>query len=431
MNILRDKDGRAVGQPPVHYHHFHTYEVNSLLPIWPHMVFVNFEAHGDDDCDQHGLGAMCHMKISPPGYGEHVAPRHFVDSVVNWVEDLHMDPEAEFWIETNLRVTYNPEVTTTVPFLMGNIPFLPTGSIADAGTYPVPKNTESMTWNVLKYPEFDFELLWWKTHYHALFLDEVWVLEGDGAEILGLDQDPFILDTPPLTWDDFPKRAEPVEPSSYGTIENYMDNSLPLPMDNLKFAKREILDLGPTRFNNTNAVKIELLRRLKAWNEANPDRAAEFIWMHGHGPALEGEANKSYSSRTPLTPNKYDFKAGEVMTTIAFHNNVACNDACMAGEPVRMHVATLIDRLPKDPLVKFLMTDFGFWLLYLHMFQPASFWTAFVISVSVLLGLVVAGCVACCWVARPVLAELRDKCSRLKDRHRAPEYEKVAMTEMA
>jgi hypothetical protein len=23
---------------------------------------------------------------------------------VNWVEDLHMDPEAEFWIETNLRV---------------------------------------------------------------------------------------------------------------------------------------------------------------------------------------------------------------------------------------------------------------------------------------------------------------------------------------
>jgi hypothetical protein len=373
FNSLTDARGNTLGNPPVHMHHFHTWKVNPFSPIWPGIDFQGFESHGDDMCEHAGLGPICYMKTWPPGYGLAVPPRLFVDALVNFEADPDLGEPQEFYYESVVHVQDDGEIHQVIPFVprvhevMSQVP-------QQAAAYPVPAGKESMSWGVIP-AEFDLEVLWWKLHTHYLYTSDIWFLDGDGTEMMGLGAKPFVLEEKPLTKDMWPTRGDsPTAAAEFEDAVEYIKYDYPIPGAVAPYWYR-LLELKAGL--DMVSVKAQLLANLAKWNDdrAPADRKGFILKVDGvldFHHEIDGTP-KRWTTRPKTTLSKTTFKAGEKVTIVIFHKPIpeliAAGESGLTDFP--MHMIFSCETKPLDPVVNFMSSTRGMKLAYVLKYEPA------------------------------------------------------------
>mmetsp|Transcript_14314 Transcript_14314/g.19125 ORF Transcript_14314/g.19125 Transcript_14314/m.19125 type:complete len:559 (+) Transcript_14314:688-2364(+) len=368
-----DKYHNIIPFPPLHYHHFQLFFVDPLQQIWPRSVSLEAETLGDDMCAHKGLGPLCYMKWLPPGWGVNAAPRYFVDSLINFVTPPHLEDDQEFWFEVAIALTDNKRVKiepmTVLPFMTKDYyGFMP----ADSGTYTVPRGTDSMVWDTVEMP-LSVDLLWWKWHARYDYTSEIWIVEGDGKEIFGFDQDPYIKYVVPMTPDDVEGARD--DPSGdpmkefHNDIDAYAKMRIIVPSETALPVKARYLDLKATPMNNIEKAKQDLMQRFHAYNKRQHDingKESQFIFKADefeqfHSPV--GDDKEHLWTHRPLSiPTRSSFNKGEKFTVVAFHRSVPhiCGDNCEdSKQQVRLHTILRAEVAVRDPVVRFLLGRTG------------------------------------------------------------------------
>lgn len=381
LTSLANEKGEVIGYPPAHMHHFHVWNVNPLLPIWPHVVFDGFETHGDDMCDQSGLGSVCYMKSWPPGYGTPVPPRYFFEALANFVAPSE---EQDFYFEISVLISDDPNTKATVPFVP-HAPDMLSKTPQQAGTYEVPKDAESMVWGYNEAP-FDLEVVWWKFHTHYYFTSEAWILSGDTSS-LGLDKDPFVLYLEPFEKSDWQDHDTPKVADVFDSAAEMIEERFPIPGANVPY-KQRYLDLGTVGLDHESAQQL-LLERIKKHNDRvqrhDLDKCPEcirFVWRVEDVMDFHVQVDGKKWTRRPFTPpTKTRYNKGDKLTTIVFHkrNPELCGDTCEESkQPARLHF--LVDSLtvPLDPAVSFFSSTTGTWFVYYMNYRSGT--VAFIVG---------------------------------------------------
>ena len=386
-----DKEGRIIGYPPAHMHHWHLYQVDPLVPVWPHVVFDGSETHGDDACSQEGLGPICYMKWFPPGYGINVPPRFFVEGLVNYVADPpdpEIDPEGhdEFWVEIAIVVTAKDANLKMEPIIgmPVMIKTLPHWTPADAGTYIIPKDRDTMVWQTDEWP-ISVDIQWWKWHAHYYFTYEAWIVIGDGNEIFGLDSEPYVQYKPPYTKDDVigarnDPSGDPMKEFD-GDLDEYLHYRRVLPNfpPEAPHYKTVYLDLAATPFGNIEKTKADLLHRLREYNfkqRAEGKKEAQLFMKVDDIDRFHSKVgDQLWTHRPNILPSTTHFDKGDKVTIIGFHRRTPylCGDACEESkQPVRLHLINAFLVKPTDPDVQFFTSPSGRKFLYYTRYYPKS-----------------------------------------------------------
>jgi len=425
MTSLANTDGEVVGFPPAHMHHFHVWNVNPLIPIWPHVVFNGFETHGDDMCDHEGLGSVCYMKVWPPGYGTPTPPRYFFEALANFVAP---SLDEDFYFEISVLLSDDPETKTTLPFVP-HAPDLFSKVPQQAGTYEVPKTGESMTWGVSE-AEFDLEVLWWKFHTHYYYTSEAWALEGDATAALGLGEAPFELYIEPFEQSDWQTHDTPKTADVFDTATDFIEARMPIPGANVPY-KQRYLDLGTVDMDHESAKEL-LLQRIKAHNDRfDPNGAGDcphcikFVWKLDDVMDFHDEVSGKKWTHRPFTPpTKTVYKQGDKLTIVVFHKRIPelCGDTCEESkQPPRLHFLIDTITMPLDPVVGFMTSTTGTYLTYYLTYHP----TLVLFVVLLVVAALVATCAGLC--ARGKCVPVRGPCA--VDGPDGPTYHKLVPDE--
>ena len=311
---VTDASGSIVPYPPVHMHHAHMYYTDSRAPLHPHTPFLS-ETHGDASCDSTNRGPSCYMFNIPDTFGFIAPESFFADSVVNFVADGDM----EFWFDYSVQILHDEKgQEAIVLFPLGIDEFNPV-QYREAHTFQVPKTGESVNWNTMRVP-MDSELMWWKWHVHAYFVEDVWVINAREEDI-GLNKGVFKLKDTPLP-------PEEQVPTSAGYS--------PIPC---LLLKGQVFDADEHGLSLAQ-VKSHIMDNLERFrSKGNPDAAI----VHAMGDVWDSHEviGGVPAARRQLTVPLAGFKlkASQEYTTVSFFKarpefGVLPEDA----EPVRMHV---------------------------------------------------------------------------------------------
>uniref|UniRef100_A0A7S3JUD7 Uncharacterized protein n=1 Tax=Aureoumbra lagunensis TaxID=44058 RepID=A0A7S3JUD7_9STRA len=399
---VTDKHGNIIGYPPAHMHHFHLFQLDPLSVIWPHAVFAGSETHGDDSCSQSGLGAICYMKVFPAGFGKIVPSRWFFESLVNFVMPPHPDDNPEFWFEIAVLVTDDPrlDIKPSTPMAL-LVKALPSKVPAEAGTYKVPKNKDSMVWEVVAMPA-SFDILWWKWHTHYYYTMEIWALLGNGTEILGLNRKPLIMHTEPLAPDGICDRRNDPSPDPH---EEFKDNlqkyyeirflppmAFPVGAD-VNLVSERYYDVTESEFGNIERVKELLLNRLEVYNEQQRligGEEASFLYKIDNIEDFHYKVGSKLWTARPLTvPTRDHLDKDQPITLIGFHRRVPylCGDSCEESQqPIRLHLLNVFDALLTDSDAAFANSPQGQRLLWKLRYAPASVLSWIILGFLALIG---------------------------------------------
>ena len=231
-----------------------------------------------------------------------------------------------------------------------------------------------MSWGVIP-AEFDLEVLWWKLHTHYLYTSDIWFLDGDGTEMMGLGAKPFVLEEKPLTKDKWPTRNDEVPAAAeFADAEEYIKYDYPIPGAVAPFWYR-LLELKKAGLDMVS-VKAQLLANLAKWNAARApaDRKGFLLKVDNvldFHHEIEGTP-KHWTTRPKLTFSKTTFKAGEKVTIVIFHKPIpeliAAGESGLTDFP--MHMIFSCETKPLDPVVNFMSSTRGMKLAYVLKYEP-------------------------------------------------------------
>jgi len=403
MITILDSKGRIIGYPPAHMHHWHLYQVDPLVPVWPHVVFDGMETHGDDACSQEGLGPICYMKWFPPGYGINVPPRFFVEGLVNYVADppdptlFSKEESSEFWVEVAIAIT-EPKANLKIEPIIGMpvmIKTLPHWTPADAGTYVIPKDSDSMVWQVDEWP-IGVDLQWWKWHAHYYFTYEAWIVVGDGRAIFGLDSTPYVQTGDEYKPDDVigarhdPSGLAPMKEFD-GDLDEYLHYRRILPNfpPEVPHYKTVYMDVTASPLENIENAKADLLHKFRAYNgkqrAEGKEEAQIFMKVDDIDRFHSQVGDHKWTHRPNVLPSKTHFDKGDKVTIIGFHRRIKylCGDACEdSKQPVRLHLINAFLVKPTDPDASFFTSPAGRRFLYRTRYYTKTIGVLLFIAIS-------------------------------------------------
>jgi len=293
-----DKEMDIIPYPPVHMHHAHLYYTDPKAPFHPHTPFIS-ETHGDASCPSGGRGPSCYMWNMPKGYGVIAPERFFADSMVNFVTE----GEQEFWFDYSVQVLGEDEeeaasTETVFHFPIGIYDFNPV-EYRRANTYKVPKTGVSVNWNTMHVP-MDSEIMWWKWHVHAYYVDDVWIIKAPDSA-LGLGRGKYVLKEDPL-----PKEIR------LNTSEGHCPVHTPSVLRGQIFNAEE-------KGVSLHEVKASILLHLERYRaEGHPD--ARVLYKLGDVRDSHEVFDGFWAARRPLQRvDEHFLKASDDITVVAFH----------------------------------------------------------------------------------------------------------------
>lgn len=252
-------------------------------------------------------------EMFPPGFGRNAVPRYFVDVLPESSVD-------EFYVEASILVTeqhikLEPVTSLTITDLWGQL---------SVDTH------QAMTWTVWEAPH-SMELLWWKW-----YTNEFWVVVGDGNEIFGLDDDPYVL-------------ADSVPVSRVAQFESSRTSP----------ATQRYLDLSRSPFEAIEDAQDDLLESYREYNKRQlltGREPAEFLLKD-----VEQIDDRRQPSRTVI-------ERGTKLTFIVFHRDANRNE-----RPARLDVVDVATVRVIDPVHSTMDSPNGQYLLYTFKYDPFRF----------------------------------------------------------
>ena len=229
-----------------------------------------------------------------------------------------------------------------------------------------------MSWGVIP-AEFDLEVLWWKLHTHYLYTSDIWFLDGDGTEMMGLGAKPFVLEEKPLTKDMWPTRGDsPTAAAEFEDAVEYIKYDYPIPGAVAPYWYR-LLELKAGL--DMVSVKAQLLANLAKWNAARaPADRKGFILKVDNVLDFHHEIDgtpKRWTTRPKTTLSKTTFKAGEKVTIVIFHKPIPGLAEHAPDVYFPMHFIFNCETRADDPFVHFMSSTRGMKLAYVLKYEPA------------------------------------------------------------
>jgi len=242
----------------------------------------------------------------------------------------------------------------------------------------VSTQVESMSFGVVPV-DFDLEVLWWKPHTHYLYTSDIWILDGDGTEMMGLGTKPFVLEEKPFTRDMWPTRADkahgyPTAAEEYDDPYEYIKYAYPIPTDTSEPVWYRLLELKKTGHDMV-AVKQQLLANLAKWNapRAPADRRGIILKIDGvkdFHHEIEGTP-KMWATRPKTALTKTKFKAGDAVTIVIFHRPIPGLAEHAPDVDFPMHFIFNCETRPDDPFIYFMSSTRGMKLAHVLKYEPA------------------------------------------------------------
>lgn len=215
-------DGRPFGMPPLHIHHMHVSASQSLarffagkgrLPMFDDHAMsdpllgaatpIEFDVHGDRQCQVFRGGTDCLIRNFPPGYGLHVTRSFHTFYDVNDVRSSNA-PGLTFYTEHAFKWTHTPcrHVRHYATIIPSNIPFIAQNTTLPGLSFPWHDDyllhfsgfrTDYIAWSEQKFM-FSGTLAHTYWHSHHDYTVDSWVISAT-AQTLGLRNrsfDPYV-----------------------------------------------------------------------------------------------------------------------------------------------------------------------------------------------------------------------------------------------
>ena len=175
-------DGKLLGYPPLHTHHYHTEEKReSTFDPSSHAIIT----HGDDFCSNAYGSIECTIRRMAPGYATLIRTPWVLSADFNDVREAKSDGLTWYLLLTLRGAPHTPG--TMKPFTEMRVVPAPQDCLGGYfGTYLIPSNQATVFWQ---------ESTWWRTatvihaycHTHPQWVQEFMLFTGASGSQVGMD----------------------------------------------------------------------------------------------------------------------------------------------------------------------------------------------------------------------------------------------------